>query len=152
MLAGDAHAHMNTLKPASIPPDAKKRDALASCWTLSRRELVLWAAIVWLIPFVALAARPHAAGSRPEIRLARPAAQPAGQPATLARLDLNRATEQELDLLPGIGPSRARKIVAYRALHGPFRSVADLAQVPGFPDALVERLEPLLTTSPPPLR
>lgn len=60
-----------------------------------------------------------------------------------APLDLNRATVGELDRLPGIGPAKAQAIVAYRDSHGPFRSGADLAGVPGIGPALAARLQNL---------
>ncbi len=46
-------------------------------------------------------------------------------------LDLNRATEAELDALPGIGPHLAERIVRTREAQGPFRSLDDLGGVPG---------------------
>jgi competence protein ComEA len=60
-------------------------------------------------------------------------------------VDLNSATEAELVALSGIGPVRARAIVAYRREAGPFAGVSDLARVPGFSHSLVARLAPLLT-------
>jgi comEA protein len=63
------------------------------------------------------------------------------QPTTL---DLNSATEAELVGLPGIGPSRARDIVAYRERHGSFSRVADLDRIPGIGPAALARLSPLL--------
>lgn len=53
---------------------------------------------------------------------------------------LNTATAVQLDSLPGIGPARAAAIVRYRAEHGPFAAVADLARVPGINPALLQRL------------
>jgi competence protein ComEA len=46
-------------------------------------------------------------------------------------LDLNSATVEQLDALPGVGPVLAARIVAWREAHGGFRSVDDLQQVPG---------------------
>lgn len=53
---------------------------------------------------------------------------------------LNRAGVEELDALPGIGPARARAIVAFRDSAGPFRHVADLRRVPGLPTTVADRL------------
>jgi competence protein ComEA len=46
-------------------------------------------------------------------------------------IDLNRATLDDLMLIPGIGESTAAKIVQYREGAGPFRNVADLKNIPG---------------------
>ena len=42
-------------------------------------------------------------------------------------LDLNRATAQDLDALPGLGPALAQRIVDYRQAHGPFKQIEDLS-------------------------
>jgi competence protein ComEA len=65
-------------------------------------------------------------------------------PSTPVLLDLNRATEAELERLPGIGPARARNIVADRERHGSFSRVADLDRIPGIGPAAVARLSTLL--------
>lgn len=49
----------------------------------------------------------------------------------VAILDINRATVEDFATLPGIGPELARRIVAYRAKHGPFRRVEDLLAIKG---------------------
>jgi len=50
-------------------------------------------------------------------------------------LDLNTATEQELEQLDGVGPAIAANIVAYREQHGGFASVDELDEVSGIGDA-----------------
>jgi competence protein ComEA len=66
-------------------------------------------------------------------------------PSLDVRLDLNQATPADLETLPGVGTALAAKIDAYRVKHGPFRSVDDLRQVPGFGEKLVATLRPLVT-------
>lgn len=61
-------------------------------------------------------------------------------------VDLNLATEDELRKLPGVGPARARAVVALRTRLGRLRSVDDLARIKGFGRALVRRLRPLVRT------
>ncbi len=64
-----------------------------------------------------------------------------------ARIDLNRATAEELATLPGIGAAKAAAIVEYRASSGAFASLEDLEAVRGIGPALVAKLRPLVTLS-----
>jgi competence protein ComEA len=61
-----------------------------------------------------------------------------------APLDLNSATAEQLDALPGIGPATAAKIVDFRQAHGPFHSVEELDAVPGIGPARIEQLKGLV--------
>ncbi len=56
------------------------------------------------------------------------------------RIDLNTATVQDLLALPGVGPKKARAIIAWRDQHERFATVADLAQVNGFGEKSVAKL------------
>lgn len=60
-------------------------------------------------------------------------------------LDINAAGEEELTSLPGIGPALARRIVEYRAEHGPFASVEDLVEVSGIGTSKLAALEGWIT-------
>lgn len=60
-------------------------------------------------------------------------------------IDINRATVDDLDELPGVGPATAAAIVAHREQHGPFGSVDDLADVRGIGPAKLEALRGLVT-------
>ena len=66
-------------------------------------------------------------------------------PWALAALDLNVATEAELDALPGVGPNRAQAIIEHRSKNGPFASVEDLRNVKGIGDKTFAELKPLLS-------
>jgi competence protein ComEA len=70
---------------------------------------------------------------------------PAGASPTV--VDLNRATAEQLDTLPGVGPATAAAILAYREESGPFRSVDDLIEVHGIGDAKLEALRDLVVVS-----
>ena len=59
-------------------------------------------------------------------------------------IDPNVAAAEELDRLPGVGPSRALQIVREREENGPFADVEDLVRVSGIGPASVERLRPHL--------
>ena len=78
----------------------------------------------------------------------RPAAEARRGGEAGARVDLNRATAEELRTLPGIGPALAARVVAWRVANGPFRSPAELEKVPGIGPATATRLLPLVRTSP----
>jgi competence protein ComEA len=65
-------------------------------------------------------------------------------PSPTAPLDLNTATLEQLDALPGIGPTTAQKILDYRQAHGPFHAVADLDAVPGIGQGRIEQLKGLV--------
>lgn len=49
-----------------------------------------------------------------------------------AAVDLNTATQAELEAVNGIGPKKAQAIIEYRKKNGPFKSADDLDKVPGF--------------------
>ncbi|KJE26157.1 competence ComEA helix-hairpin-helix repeat region domain protein [Geobacillus kaustophilus] len=57
---------------------------------------------------------------------------------------VNTATEEELMQLPGIGPAKAKAIIAYREEHGPFRRAEDLLNVTGIGEKTLEKLKPYL--------
>lgn len=59
-------------------------------------------------------------------------------------MDPNRASAEELELLPSVGPSLARRIVAEREKNGPFRSPRDLLRVKGVGEKTLQKLEPWL--------
>ncbi|MDY0816654.1 helix-hairpin-helix domain-containing protein [Kitasatospora purpeofusca] len=70
-----------------------------------------------------------------------PPAGPSKQPVSL-----NRATLEQLDTLPGVGPTLAQRIIAFRASHGgAFRSLDQLRQVSGVGEHTYAELRPLLT-------
>ncbi|MEV6322330.1 helix-hairpin-helix domain-containing protein [Nocardia sp. NPDC051787] len=79
----------------------------------------------------------------------RPSSGSAGTPgrpsARAGKLDLNAASESDLDALPGVGPVTARAIVAWRTTNGRFSSVEQLGEVDGIGPARLARLRDLVT-------
>ena len=59
-------------------------------------------------------------------------------------VNINTATQPELETLPGIGPVTAGKIIAYRESHGPFARIEDIDDVPGIGPATFEGLKDLI--------
>jgi competence protein ComEA len=83
----------------------------------------------------------------PETRAGAPVTAPsggvtAGTPGS--RVDLNAATQADLEALPGIGPVLAGRIIAWRDEHGRFTRPEDLGEVTGIGDKLLARLLPLV--------
>lgn len=74
----------------------------------------------------------------------RPAPEQSGQP-DLFPIDINTATAEELQALPGIGKTRAEAIVAYREEHGEFTYVEDLKAVSGIGEGILENIIDYIT-------
>jgi competence protein ComEA len=60
-------------------------------------------------------------------------------------VDVNRASADQLDELPGVGPTTAEAIIAHREQNGPFGSVDELIDVRGIGEAKLEQLRDLVT-------
>ena len=61
-------------------------------------------------------------------------------------ININTATAQQLQSLPGLGPELAERIVEYRQEHGAFRSVGDLINVEGIGTETLQNILDLITT------
>ena len=62
-------------------------------------------------------------------------------------VNINTASVEELQVLPGIGPKLAAEIIADRQANGPFTGIEDLARVKGVSDGLVSKLQRRITAS-----
>jgi competence protein ComEA len=83
--------------------------------------------------------------------------QPFPQPQTSGKipprspvktLDVNQATAQEFEVLPGIGPVLAERIVEYRQARGAFRNVEQLRHVKGIGKKKFDRIRTLISVTP----
>jgi competence protein ComEA len=61
-------------------------------------------------------------------------------PNHLLLIHINYAVKEELEALPGIGPSLAQAIIDYRTEHGPFTSLEELDNIPGIGAAKINAL------------
>ena len=102
--------------------------------------------LLLLAASVAVAARhlhrPAAAAPAPAAASADEVEREPEAPLWDRRVDLNRASVEDLQRLPGVGPVAAQRIVDERDAGGPFASVEDLVRVPGFGPAKVRVLGP----------
>ena len=88
---------------------------------------------------------PLASSAPPRTPISTP--EPFAGPGTSRRININAATEEELQLLPGIGPARARAIIEDRRENGVFRSIDELDRVDGIGPVTVEGLRRFARTS-----
>lgn len=70
-----------------------------------------------------------------------------GLPA-YAAVNINTATQSELEAVKGLGPAKAKAIITYREAHGSFKSLDELDHVKGFGSASVEKLKGELSVGP----
>jgi competence protein ComEA len=113
--------------------------------------LVATATATWLTPAPAAAdkatraaptAPAAAADEEPaDPKPAKPAKKSKAKQALSGKLNLNTATPEQLMMLPGVGPSKAERVVAWRKKNGNFKRVADLRKVKGFGYKTVKKLE-----------
>ncbi len=83
-------------------------------------------------------------GPAPEVAPG-PAGSPGAAGAPAGKISLNRATVEQLDTLPGVGPVTAAAIIAWRDENGSFSSVEDLLDVTGIGDVTFAELRDLVT-------
>lgn len=67
------------------------------------------------------------------------------------KIELNSATAEQLQEVPGIGPALATRIIDFREEHGPFERVEDLLNVQGIGMRTLERMRPYLEVETPKL-
>jgi competence protein ComEA len=99
---------------------------------------------------VALEPKPEVSKPRSPITTSDPSEErkPGGkkEPNLAAPLDINQATQAELQRLPGIGPKMSQRILDERA-RAPFKSVDDLRRVSGIGPKTLEKLRPYIRVS-----
>lgn len=88
------------------------------------------------------------AGGAGRLSVLHAAAQEAARPLAAAQVNLNTATQAELEKLPGVGPSLASRILEYRTKNGGFKKIEDLMNVKGIGEKSFLKLKPQITVTP----
>jgi competence protein ComEA len=103
------------------------------------------------ITFAALALAALVGGSAARAEGSPPVPPPVttAAPPGDGKVNLNTATVEELLLLPGVGPTKAAAIAAFRQRHGPFSRIDELDRVKGFGRKTMARLRPHLSLAGP---
>lgn len=99
--------------------------------------------VIRLLSVVALCAAVITAGAGQT--LAVPPTKEAGSSKSTSPVDLNKASENQLTEVPGIGPSLAKRIVEFRNENGDFRRVEDLLKIRGIGEKSFQKIRPHVT-------
>ncbi len=92
---------------------------------------------------------PQSTQSIPGNNIGVPGVDDVGATSDLSKVNINTATAEQLDTLPGVGPAIAQRIIEFREAHGGFVSVADLQSVSGIGPTIMSKLEDLVTVGGP---
>jgi competence protein ComEA len=109
-------------------------------------------ALFMFLAIVAMAAIPVAAAAQQAAPPAKSAAAKPAKPAkatgsSTAVVNINTATQAQLESLPGLGAKAAERILEYRQKNGPFKKVEDLMNVKGIGEKSFLKLKPRLTVT-----
>jgi competence protein ComEA len=109
-------------------------------------------ALFMLLAIVAMAAIPVAAAAQQAAPPAKSAAAKPAKPAkaagsSTAVVNINTATQAQLESLPGLGAKAAERILEYRQKNGQFKKVEDLMNVKGIGEKSFLKLKPRLTVT-----
>ena len=105
------------------------------------RVLLMFLAVA-AMAVIPVAAAQQAKAPAPETKATRASK---AAPAPTAPINLNTATQAQLETLPGVGPKAAQRILEYRKQNGPFKKIEDLMNVKGFGEKTFLKLKPMLT-------
>jgi competence protein ComEA len=98
-------------------------------------------------PAPKLAAKDGDDDAAPKTKAPKTAKKSKGKQALAGKLNLNTATADQLQLLPGVGAEKAERVVTWRQKNGGFKRVADLRKVKGFGYKTLKKLEKYLDVS-----
>jgi competence protein ComEA len=133
-----------------LPPGSRAREAVAAAGGFSqsaeREALNLAEPLqdgarldVPLLPAAGSGSAPNTANTP----------QPGNPPASSGRINLNTATQAELENLPRIGPAIAQRIIEYRQQYGPFSAIDEIRAVEGIGEGIFAEIKDLITVESP---
>jgi competence protein ComEA len=107
---------------------------------VTRLQIMILAVAAAILFAIAARAEEHDRHAPPPV--------PSTAPAASGTVNLNDANEEQLELLPGVGPTKAARIVEHRHAH-PFKKVDELTKVKGIGRKSFARLRPYITLTGP---
>jgi competence protein ComEA len=130
-----------------LPPGARVQDAVAAAGglaeladlaTVNLARRLRDGEVVVIFDLPGPGTTPHPGASTGE----------ASSESSSSRININTATAEELEVLPGVGEVTAARIIGHREQNGPFRSVDDLIHVQGISDRTIDGFRDLVTVGP----
>ena len=142
----DVRGAVETTGVYELPPGARVQDAITAAGGLANVADLSTINLARRLrdgEVVTVLERP-ASGNTPTVASLADASNETSRP----RININTATAEELDVLPGVGEVTAARIIAYRDQNGPFRTVDDLIHVEGIADRSIDALRDMVTIGP----
>ena len=103
--------------------------------------------LLMMLAITAMAVLPAAAHQKSQAPASKPSAAVKNGDASIAPVNLNTATQAQLETLPGIGAKAAQRILEYRQKNGSFKKLEDLMNVKGIGEKSFLKLKPRLTVT-----
>ena len=139
LMVVDVEGHVRHPGLVTLPPDSRIADAIAAAGGITRRVAL---GMLNLAQKVTDGQLIVVASTQGQVGQATSGSGALGSSGGL--INLNTASESDLDALPGVGPVMAGRITAWRTENGGFHSVDDLQQVPGIGPKVFANLQPLV--------
>ena len=141
-----------------LPQNARVRDALDIAGGLTKEANTTGLNLAALltdgaqvnVAFEVVAVEPESVSPLPASGVTTATPAPTNAPPIAADdlINLNTASVEELDTLPGIGPAIAQRIIDYREANGNFASIQDITNVSGIGPSTFSKIENMITVSP----
>jgi competence protein ComEA len=143
----DVRGAVETAGVYELPPGARVQDAITAAGGLVEVADLATINLARRLrdgEVVTILALPPSGTASPAVASVGDASNEGSRP----QININTATAEELDALPGVGEVTAARIISYRDQHGPFRTVDDLVQVEGIADRTIDAFRDMVTIGP----